>query len=410
MSLANIRRKLLTTGLALTVAILAPALVFDLTGTPAGNGNAAAETAAAPPAVPVSVAIVEAKPITQWSEFSGRLEAVDHVELRSRVAGAIQEVHFKEGAIVRKGDLLVTIDPAPFEAEAARAHAAVAAAEARASLARTELKRGKQLLESAAVSQSDYDQRINGQAGAQADLEAARAVLQSALLNLGYTQIRAPITGRIGKIEVTPGNLIASGPSSPVLTQLVSLSPIYASFEADEDVVAGVLAELPEGLNARNFLDRIPVRMDVAGASSVKGSLQLIDNSVDPKSGTIRVRATFDNADGNLLPGQFARLSMGQAKATDAVLVHERSIGTDQNKKFVMVVKPDNTTEYREISLGAKSDGLRIVTSGLQAKERIVVNGLQRIRPGSLVAPEMVSMTTGTSTELQASIAETAGN
>ncbi len=409
MSLANIRRKLLATGLVLAAATLAPTVFFDIQGSPAGNGNAA-ETAAAPPAVPVSVAVVEAKPITQWSEFSGRLEAVDHVELRSRVAGAIQSVHFQEGAVVHQGDLLVTIDPAPYAAEVARARAAVAAAEARASLASIELKRGKQLLSSAAVSQSDYDQRINGQAGAKADLEAARAVLQTALLNLGYTEIRAPITGRIGKIEMTPGNLIAAGPSSPVLTELVSLSPIYASFEANEDVVAGILAELPEGINARNFIDRVPVQMDVAGASDVKGALQLIDNSVDPESGTIRVRARFDNADGKLLPGQFARLSLGQAKATDAVLVHERSIGTDQNKKFVMVVKPDNTTEYREISVGPKADGLRIVTSGLKAKERIVVNGLQRIRPGSLVAPEMVSMTTGTSTQLQASIAGTAKN
>jgi multidrug efflux system membrane fusion protein len=409
MSLANIRRKLLATGLVLAVATLAPTVFFDMQGSPTGQGNAA-ETAAAPPAVPVSVAVVEAKPVTQWSEFSGRLEAVDHVQLRSRVAGAIQSVHFQEGAVVQKGDLLVTIDPAPYEAEVARARAAVAAAQARASLASTELKRGKQLLNSAAVSQSDYDQRINGEAGAKADLEAARAVLQTALLNLGYTEIRAPITGRIGKIEMTPGNLIAAGPSSPVLTELVSLSPIYASFEADEDVVSGILAELPDGINARNFIDRVPVRMEVAGASDVKGSLQLIDNSVDPQSGTIRVRAEFDNPHGTLLPGQFARLSLGQAKATDAVLVHERSIGTDQNKKFVMVVKPDNTTEYREILLGAKSEGLRIVTSGLKAKERIVVNGLQRIRPGSLVAPEMVSMTTGTSTQLQASIAGTAKN
>ncbi|MBW9065031.1 efflux RND transporter periplasmic adaptor subunit [Rhizobium herbae] len=406
MSFGTFRNKLLATGLILAVATIGPTIVFEIQGSPSGTGNAADATAAAPVAVPVSVAVVEAKPVTQWSEFSGRLEAIDHVELRSRVAGAIQSVHFQEGAIVEKGDLLVTIDPAPYQAEVARAKASVTAAEARAALARTELKRGKQLLASNAVSQSDYDQRLNGAASAEADLEAARAVLQSAELNLSYTEIRAPITGRVGKIEITAGNLIAAGPSSPILTRLVSLSPIYASFEADEQIVSGILAELPEGVNARNFLDRVPVRMDVAGHADIKGKLQLVDNSVDPQSGTIRVRAVFDNANGALMPGQFARLSMGQAKTEDAVLVHERAIGTDQNKKYVIVVKPDNTTEYREVTLGAKSDGLRVVTSGLRAQERIVVNGLQRIRPGSLVAPEMVSMNAGTNPALQASIAQ----
>ncbi len=404
MSFGTFKTKLLTTSLVLAAATVAPTLYFDLQGGPAGSGNAADASTAAPVAVPVSVAVVEAKPVTQWSEFSGRLEAVDHVELRSRVAGAIQSVHFQEGAIVEKGDLLVTIDPAPYQAEVARAQANVTAAEARASLARVELKRGQQLLASNAVSQSEVDQRMNGLASAEADLGAARAVLQSAALNLGYTEIRAPITGRVGKIEITAGNLIAAGPSSPILTRLVSLSPIYASFEADERIVSSILAELPEGVNARNFLDRVPVRMDVAGLPDVKGKLQLVDNSVDPESGTIRVRAVFDNANGALMPGQFARLSMGQAKTEDAVLVHERAIGTDQNKKYVMVVKPDNTTEYREITVGMKSDGLRVVTAGLKAQERIVVNGLQRIRPGALVAPEMVSMNPAANPEQQASI------
>ncbi|MCW0001432.1 efflux RND transporter periplasmic adaptor subunit [Pararhizobium sp. YC-54] len=404
MSFGTFKTKLLTTGLVLAVATIAPTVYFELQGSPAGSGNAADASTSAPVAVPVSVAVVEAKSVTQWSEFSGRLEAVDHVELRSRVAGAIQSVHFQEGAIVEKGDLLVTIDPAPFQAEVARAQASVTAAEARVSLARIELKRGTQLLASNAVSQSEVDQRMNGLASAEADLGAARAVLQSAALNLGYTEIRAPITGRVGKIEITAGNLIAAGPSSPILTRLVSLSPIYASFEADERIVSGILAELPEGVNARNFIDRVPVRMDVAGLPGVSGKLQLVDNSVDPESGTIRVRAVFDNANGALMPGQFARLSMGQAKSEDAVLVHERAIGTDQNKKFVMVVKPDNTAEYREITVGMKSDGLRIVTAGLKAQERIIVNGLQRIRPGALVAPEMVSMNPAANPEQQASI------
>ncbi|KQS89535.1 MULTISPECIES: efflux RND transporter periplasmic adaptor subunit [unclassified Rhizobium] len=393
MSFGTFKTKLLTTGLVLAVATIAPTIYFDVEGGTTGAGNAAdATTAAAPVAVPVSVAVVEAKPVTQWSEFSGRLEAVDRVEVRSRAAGAIQSVHFQEGAIVEKGDLLVTIDQAPYQAEVARAQANVTAAQARVSLASIELKRGQQLLATNAVSQSEVDQRMNAEASAKADLEAARAVLQTAALNLGYTEIRAPITGRVGKIEITAGNLIAAGPSSPVLTQLVSLSPIYASFEADEQIVSGILAELPDGANARNFIDRVPIRMSVAGLPDVSGKLQLVDNSVDPQSGTIRVRAVFDNANGALIPGQFARLNMGQAKTETAVLINERAIGTDQNKKYVMVVKPDNTIEYREITVGARSEGLRVVTAGLKAEERIVVNGLQRIRPGALVAPEMVAM------------------
>ncbi len=393
MSFGTFKTKLLTTGLVLAVATIAPTIYFDVEGGNTGAGNAAdATTAAAPVAVPVSVAVVEAKPVTQWSEFSGRLEAVDRVEVRSRAAGAIQSVHFQEGAIVQKGDLLVTIDQAPYQAEVARAQANVTAAQARVSLASIELKRGQQLLATNAVSQSEVDQRMNAEASAKADLEAARAVLQTAALNLGYTEIRAPITGRVGKIEITAGNLIAAGPSSPVLTQLVSLSPIYASFEADEQIVSGILAELPDGANARNFIDRVPIRMSVAGLPDVSGKLQLVDNSVDPQSGTIRVRAVFDNANGALIPGQFARLNMGQAKTETAVLINERAIGTDQNKKYVMVVKPDNTIEYREITVGVRSEGLRVVTAGLKAEERIVVNGLQRIRPGALVAPEMVAM------------------
>jgi multidrug efflux system membrane fusion protein len=406
MSFRTFRTKLLVTGILLAVATITPTIVFELQGSPAGSGNAADASAAAPAAIPVSVASVEARQITEWRQFSGRLEAVDHVDLRSRVAGAIQSVHFQEGAIVKKGDLLVTIDPAPYQAEVARARASVTAAQARASLAGTELKRGKQLLASNAISQSDYDQRLIGQASANAELEAARAVLQSAALNLDYTEIRAPITGRVGKIEITAGNLIAAGTASPVLTRLVSLSPIYASFEAGEDIVAGIFADLPKGVNARNFIDRVPVRMDVAARSGIEGTLQLIDNSVDPQSGTIRIRAVFDNADGALLPGQFARLNMGAAKTEDAVLIQERAIGTDQNKKYVMVVTPDNIVEYREITLGRLSEGLRVVTSGLKAKERIVVNGLQRIRPGALVAPEMVSMTRDAHPDQQASLSQ----
>ena len=208
--------------------------------------------------------------------------------------------------------------------------------------------------------------------------------------------MRAPVSGRVGRLEVTAGNLVAAGPGAPVLTTLVSVSPIYASFDADEQVVARALRALPSGANARAQLERIPVQMGTATSNDTRfeGRLQLIDNQVDAKSGTIRVRAVFDNKDGSLTPGQFARLRMGQPKTSPALLVNERAVGTDQSKKFVMVVGADNKAMYREVTLGANVNGLRIVTSGLSASERIIVNGLQRIRPGALVAPQSVAMDT----------------
>jgi multidrug efflux system membrane fusion protein len=190
------------------------------------------------------------------------------------------------------------------------------------------------------------------------------------------------------------GNLVAAGPGAPVLTNLVSVSPIYASFDADEQVIARALKDLPGGSSARALIERIPVQLGTAAMANTPftGKLQLIDNQVDAKSGTIRVRAAFDNKDGVLTPGQFARVRMGQARTSRAVLVSERAVGTDQDKKFVMVIGAGNKAEYREVTLGAPANGLRVVQSGLKPGERIVVNGLQRIRPGAVVDPQAVSM------------------
>jgi multidrug efflux system membrane fusion protein len=195
-------------------------------------------------------------------------------------------------------------------------------------------------------------------------------------------------------IRLPAGNLVAAGPGAPVLTTLVSVSPIYASFDADEQVVTRALRDLPSGASARQLIERIPVQMGTAASTDtpIHGHLQLVDNQVDAKSGTVRVRAVFDNKDGRLMPGQFARLRMGQAKTSPALLVNERAVGTDQNKKFVMVVGSDDTAAWREVTLGAFVDGLRIVTSGLKADDRVVVNGLQRVRPGVRLAPQTVDM------------------
>jgi multidrug efflux system membrane fusion protein len=345
-----------------------------------------------PPATPVSVALVEQRDVAVWDEFSGRLEAIERVEVRSRVAGALLAVHFREGALVKKDDLLITIDPAPYAAEVDRNEAQVAAAEARVELTKSDVDRGEKLSGSRIISQRELDQRVNAQREAEANVRAAKAALQTAKLNLDYTQVRAPVTGRVGRLEITVGNLIAAGPGAPVLTTLVSVNPIYASFNADEQVVTHALKTLADQ-NAMSQVDRIPVRMSTATSDdSFEGKLQLIDNQVDARSGTVRVRAMFDNVDGRLIPGQFARLRMGQPKAEPALMVNERAIGTDQNKKFVLVVSADNKAEYREVTLGANVDNLRVVTSGLKSGERIVVNGLQRIRPGALIVPQVVRM------------------
>lgn len=350
--------------------------------------------ATAPPAIPVSVAQVVQQDVALWDEFSGRLEAVQRVDIRPRVAGAVQAVHFREGALLKKGDLLFTLDAAPFAADVDRAQAQVVAAQARLSYTRSEMERSTRLWEERAIAQREHDERVNAQREADANLRAAQAALQTARLNLGYTQVRAPIAGRVGRVEVTVGNLVASGASAPVLTTMVSVSPIYASFDSDEQVVARALG----GENARARLERIPVQMGTgtAGGTPHTGQLQLIDNQVDAQSGTVRVRAVFDNADGALMPGQFARIRMGQAGSTSAVLVSERAVGTDQSKKYVMVVgtgaNGDAVAEYREVQLGAPVDGLRIVTAGLKAGERVVVNGLQRVRPGAHIDPQQVPM------------------
>jgi multidrug efflux system membrane fusion protein len=380
------------------------AAAIALTATAAGVGvflampstvtQSQAQQNAAPPAAPVSVAVVEQRDVALWDEFSGRLEAVERVEVRSRVAGAVLAAHFREGALVKQGDLLITIDPDPYAAEVERAEAQVVAARARVALTKSELDRGQQLWDSRTVSQRDLDTRLNAHREAEANLKAALAALQSSRLNLRYTEVRAPVDGRVGRLEITVGNLVTAGPEAPVLTTLVSVNPIYASFNADEQIVMRAVNALGGNGSVASQVGRIPVQIStvMSNGTPIEGRLQLIDNQVDARTGTVRLRAVFDNAGGRLIPGQFVRVRMGHAKAEPALLVNERAIGTDQNKKFVMVVDAANKAAYREVTLGASMDGLRVVTSGLKSGERIVVNGLQRVRPGAEVAPETVPM------------------
>ena len=375
-------------GLGLAVSVFAAALVYEMPGNvAAAEANATAEV----PAVPVTVAAVERRDIVAWHEFSGRLEAIDRVEVRSRVAGAIQSVNFREGALVEAGDLLFTIDPAPYRAAVAQAEGQAASAEARVKLAATELQRGQRLARSNSISQSDLDQRRSAFAEAQAALKTATAALQAAQLELGWTNVRAPVAGRVGKVEITAGNLVAAGSVSPALTTLVSVDPIYAGFNVNEAMVAAALAALPVSDGALPPIDQIPVEIGTLAdeGTPIRGKLQLIGNEVDAATGTITVRAVFDNPGGRLIPGQFVRIRMGAPRAESKILVSERAIGTDQDKKFVFVVDEENKVAYRPVVLGRLAGGERIVESGLASGDRIIVNGLQRVRPGALVDPQM---------------------
>lgn len=357
----------------------------------AGIGTAlttqAASQAAAPAATPVTVAVVATQNVSVWDDFSGHLEAIDRVEIRPRVAGAVKAIHFREGALVKAGDLLVTIDPATYQAEAARAQADVSGATARLTLATSEQARAQRLWNDHAIAQSELESRTNDLKAAEANLAAARASLQSANLNLSYTQVRAPVSGRVGRIEVTVGNLVAAGPQAQMLTTLVSVSPIYASFDADEEVIHRTIADLGTA-----SLETIPVTVEADGGDAIDGHLQLIDNQFDGTSGTLRARAVFQNTEGKLIPGQFVRVRMGAAQTKPAVLVSELAVGTDQSKRFVYVVGADHKVAYREVTLGGTANGLRIVTTGLKDGDRVVVSGIQHVGPGSVVSETVAAM------------------
>lgn len=344
----------------------------------------------------ISVAVVPEREIIEWDEYTGRLEAVDTVEVRPQVSGYLQKVSFAEGKQVRKGDLLFQIDPRPFEAELARALAAEEQAAAAEELARADLARGDKLLASQAISQEEYEQRRAGSRNAAAQLRAAQAMVQVARLNLGYTRITSPIDGRVGRAEVTQGNLVSGGAGGQAtrLTTVVSMQPMYAYFEASEqdylkyDDLARS-GERPSSRDARN-----PVLMAVGNETEFRhrGYMDFVDNRVNTNTGTLTGRAVFPNADRYLTPGMFVRVRLiGKGKYKGA-LINDRAISTDQDRRFVLVVGEGDKVEYRAVQTGPLFEGLRVVRSGLAPGERIVVNGLQRTQPGMVVKPRIVPM------------------
>lgn len=341
--------------------------------------------ATTPPAVMVDVAAVRQQEITEWTQYSGHLEAVERVEVRPQVSGVLTAVHFRDGSLVRKGDLLFTIDPRPFEAEVARARAQLAGTEARAAYTADDLARGQRLLADNAIARRDFDEKQNAAREARANLQAAQAALQTAQLNLEYTRITAPIAGRASRAEVTVGNLVAPA-NTAALTTLVSADRIYAAFDMDEQSYLQVV-------NTAQGKD-LPIHLGLADSSDypLTGRLSSIDNHLDSTSGTIRLRAVLDNHDGRLLPGLYVRVKLGSPNRHKAILIDEKAIGTDQEKRFVLVVDAKGQTAYREVHPGSLQDGLRVIDSGLAAGEHIVVNGLQRVRPGDTITPHPVQM------------------
>jgi RND family efflux transporter MFP subunit len=345
----------------------------------------------APPPPPVTVAVVPARDVTDWDEFSGRLEAVNAVEIRPRVSGYITRVAFAEGKEVRKGEVLFEIDPRPYQADLARAEAELAQARSGAALAARDVERAQKLVDVQAISREEFDSRTSAETQGGAAVRGAEAAVETARLNLEWTRVRSPISGRVSRAEVTPGNLVQAGPpTATLLTTVVSLDPIYAYFDADEQAYLRYSGLARDGSRPSSREGRTPIYMGLAnedGTFPHKGYVDFLDNQLDPTTGTIRARAVFSNKDHLFTPGLFARIKLEGSGKYRAALVPDRAIGTDQDKKFVLVLKPDSTVDYRTVHPGPLVDGLRVVRSGLQGGERIVVNGLQRVRPGMKVSP-----------------------
>jgi multidrug efflux system membrane fusion protein len=348
---------------------------------------------AAPPLQAVTVAPVPEREVAEWDEFTGRLEAVDQVEIRPRVDGYIQRVTFTEGREVRKGEVLFEIDPRPYQAELARAEAELERAKSAASLAASDVQRADKLVKAQAISREEFDSRTSAEAQGGASVKAAAAAVETARLNLEWTRVRSPIAGRVSNALVTEGNLVQASPAT-LLTTVVSLDPMYVYFDSDEQTYLRYAGQAKSaGSNWRTA--RLPVYLGLANETGYphEGHLDFVDNQVDPNTGTIRTRAVFSNKSRALTPGLFARVKLVGTTKKKALLVRDAAIGTDQDRKFVLVVGPGDSLVYRPVAPGKLVDGLRIIDSGLQRGERVVVNGLMRVRPGMKVAPTLTEMT-----------------
>lgn len=362
-------------------AMLVPALW--LAASLAGCGDPAEAQGGPPPAAPVSVVPAVQRTVSDSEEFSGRLEASEFVELRPRVAGTIDQVHFTDGALVKKGQLLFSIDARGFAADVARAESQLAAVNARAELAQIELKRAQTLVDAKAVSRQEFDQLSSGARTTQADIKTAEAALRTARLNLEYASVRAPITGRTSRANVTAGNLVND---QTVLTTITGTAKVYAYFDVSEQTYLRVMSGA----------DKTPrVRMGLASETGHphEGRVDFVDNRLNAQTGAIRMRASFDNGKGQFTPGLAAKLTMGTSAPYAALMVPDRAIGTDQTKKFVYVVGADGRPQFREVQLGALQGGMRVIAGGsVKPGENVIVEGLQRVIPGMPVSPQVLKV------------------
>ena len=356
-----------------------------------GPGAQGAGGASGPPTVTVSEPVK--RRLVEWDEYTGRFASVERVEIRPRVAGNLDAVHFTDGSLVRTGDRLFTIDPRPYEATVASAQAALAQSQARLVFARGEVDRARELRRTDAVPARTFDQRQQELLVAQAEILSAEAALQRARLDLDFTEIRSPVSGRVGRAIIRPGNLVAGGAGAgeaTLLTTVVTLDPIHLYFDADQTAFLRYQRFAREGFRPSSREQGNPVRAALSDEQGWphEGKMDFVDNEIDSGTGTIRGRAIFANPGMLLTPGMFARLRLAGSAEHDALLLPQAAIGTDQGRRFVYVVDGDGATRQQEVRLGPVVDGLQLVREGVRAEDKVVVNGLQRVRPGARVSPE----------------------
>ncbi len=334
--------------------------------------------------VPVTVAAMNTQSVRIWSDFSGRMNAVDSADIRPEVSGRITEIRFKDGQTVHAGDILMVIDPRPYVAAVQKAEADLATANTNAKLANVEFVRAQRLMAAQAVARDLYDQRDNAQGVAAASIKSAQAELAQAQLDVDHAYVKAPINGRVSRAEITVGNLVQAGANAPLLTSIVSDNGIYADFDVDEQTY---LRSIHDHASTTGQQQNIPVQLTIQGDNRVySGTIESFDNKIDTSTGTIRARARFANTDGALVPGMFVTVRLASAVNSKVLLVAEDAVGSDQSKRFVYVVGPGNKAVFREITLGQSVNGKRVVISGLKPGERVILDGLQRVMPGDQVA------------------------